>query len=229
MRIAGVSGISGSGDVVEEKRQASHFTGVALGGTGKLTIEMGAEESLRIEAEDNLLGYIETEVRDGRLRIQTQDQINLKPKKPIRYYLQVKSLDTIVLSGMGDIKAQDLEANRFAVRISGMGNVEIGELNANRLDVIISGMGDLEIAGGHVEQQDIIISGVGDFQAGNVWSEKVEIVTSGVGNATVWAIETLDAQISGSGSVNYYGSPRVDFSRSGSGALNSLGNHKGAE
>ncbi len=55
MRIAGVSGINGSGKVVEEERQASHFTGVALGGTGDLTIEVGEEESLRIEAEDNLL------------------------------------------------------------------------------------------------------------------------------------------------------------------------------
>lgn len=222
-RVGRVGVVRGSGNVVEEERQVSGFTGVALGGIGDLTIEVGEEETLRIEAEDNLLGYIETEVRDGTLRIQSRDKVNLKPKRSIRFYVTVKELDTIVLSGLGDIEVPDLETSRFAVRISGMGDVKAGELNADRLDGIISGMGDLEIAGGQVEAQNIIISGVGEYRAGDVRSDAVEITTSGVGSATVWATETLDVLISGSGSVNYYGTPRIDFSRSGSGTLNSLG------
>jgi hypothetical protein len=222
-RVSRVGVVRGSGNMVEEERQVSGFTGVALGGIGDLTIEVGEEETLRIEAEDNLLGYIETEVRDGTLRVQTRDKVNLKPKRSIHFYLTVKELNTIVLSGLGDIEVPGLETGRFAVRISGMGDVKVGELNADRLDGIISGMGDLEIAGGQVEAQDIIISGAGEYRAGDVRSDKVEITTSGVGNATVWATETLDVLIGGSGSVNYYGTPRIDFSRSGSGTLNSLG------
>jgi hypothetical protein len=209
--------------MVEEERQVGSFTGVALGGIGDLTIELSEEETLHIESEDNILRYIETEVRDETLRIQTRDKINLKPNRSIRYHLTVKELDTIVLSGLGDIEVPDLETSRFAVRISGMGNIRAGELNADRLDGIISGMGDLEIAGGQVEAQNIIISGVGEYRAGNVRSDAIEITTSGVGNATVWATETLDVLLSGSGSVYYYGTPKIDFSRSGSGTLNSLG------
>jgi hypothetical protein len=222
-RVSRTGVVRGSGNMVEEERPVGSFTGVALGGIGDLTIELSEEETLRIEAEDNILRYIETEVRDETLRIQTRDKVNLKPNRSIRYHLTVKELDTIVLSGLGDIEVPDLETSRFAVRISGMGNIRAGELNADRLDGIISGMGDLEIAGGQVEAQNIIISGVGEYRAGNVRSDAIEITTSGVGNATVWATETLDVLLSGSGSVYYYGTPKIDFSRSGSGTLNSLG------
>ena len=51
----------------------SGVTGVNLATIGHLTIELGDTESLRIEAEDNLMEYIETDVRSGKLRIRTQD------------------------------------------------------------------------------------------------------------------------------------------------------------
>jgi hypothetical protein len=223
-QVGGLTGVRGSGNIVEEDRAVSGFTGVALAGIGELTIEVGERESLRIEAEDNLMQYFETEVRNGVLEIGVQDGVNLNPRRPVRFYLTVKELDTIVLSGSGDIKAPDLEAERFSVTISGSGDVEMGDLSADMLNVTISGSGNLDIFGGQIEEQDITISGSGEYQAGDLSSESVEITISGSGNATVWATDSLDVRISGSGSVNYYGNPRTTFSASGSGKLKSLGN-----
>jgi hypothetical protein len=223
-QVGGFTRVHGSGNIVEEGREVSGFTGVALAGIGGLTIEVGERESLRIEAEDNLMQYFETEVRNGVLEIGVQDGVNLNPRRPVRFYLTVKELDTIVLSGSGDIKAPDLEAERFSVTISGSGEVEMGDLSADMLNVTISGSGNLDIFGGQIEEQDITISGSGEYQAGDLSSESVEITISGSGNATVWATDSLDVRISGSGSVNYYGNPRTTFSASGSGKLRSLGN-----
>ena len=215
--------IRGSGNVIEEDREVSGFTGLVLSGFGSLTIEVGEEESLRIEAEDNLMPYLEAKVRNGILKIGFQDGVNLNPTRPVRFYLTVKELDTIVLSGSGDIEAPDLEAERFSVTISGSGDVEMGDLSADILNVTISGSGNLDIASGQIEKQDITISGSGEYQAGGLNSGSVEITISGSGNATVWATDSLDVRISGSGSVNYYGNPRTTFSASGSGKLKSLG------
>ncbi|NIO70352.1 MAG: hypothetical protein GTN71_15330 [Anaerolineae bacterium] len=224
-QVGGPTGVRGSGSVVEEDRAVSGFTGVALlEGIGELTIKGGERESLRIEAEDNLMPYLETEVRNGVLEIDVQDGVNLNPTRPVRFYLTVKELDTIVLSGSGDIEAPDLEAKRFSVTISGSGDVEMGDLSADILNVTINGSGNLDIAGGRVEEQDITISGSGEYQAGGLNSGSVEITISGSGNATIWATDSLDVRVSGSGSVNYYGNPRTTFSGSGSGKLRSLGN-----
>jgi len=223
-QVGGFTRVRGSGNIVEEGREVSGFTGVALAGIGELTIEVGERESLRIEAEDNLMTYLETEVRNGMLEIGVQDGVNLNSTRPVRFYLTVEELDTIVLSGSGNIEAPDLEAERFAIAISGSGDVEMGDLSADTVDAVISGSGNLDIAGGRVEEQDITISGSGEYQAGGLNSRSVEITISGSGNATVRATESLDVRISGSGSVNYYGNPRTTFSGSGSGKLRSLGN-----
>ena len=76
-QVGGLTVVRGSGDVVEEVREVSGFTGVALlEGIGELTIKGGETESLRIEAEDNLMPYLETEVRKGTLEIDVQDGVN---------------------------------------------------------------------------------------------------------------------------------------------------------
>ena len=65
----GIRTVSGSGKVTEEEREVSGFTGVELATIGNLTIELGERESLHIEAEDNLMRYLETEVRGETLII----------------------------------------------------------------------------------------------------------------------------------------------------------------
>lgn len=165
-QVSGLRAIPGSGNVVEENRKVSDFTGVALAGTGYLTIEVGESESLRIEAEDNVMQYLETEVRNRMLRIGIRRNVNLRTTRSVRFYLTVKELNKIVLSGSGDIEAPDLEAERFSVTISGSGDVKMGELNAAALDVNISGSGTLDIAGGEIEEQDITVSGSGSIGRG---------------------------------------------------------------
>jgi len=217
------STVTGSGDVVEETRQVSGFTGVALAGIGELIIELGDEEALRIEAEDNLLEYIETEVKNETLEISIRRGINLNPTKPLYFYLTVKSLNTIAISGSGDIQAPDLVASQFTVNISGSGDVTMGTLDADALTVAISGSGNLEIAGGQAGKQNIAIAGSGRYRTGDLVSEAVQITISGSGDATVWATETIDGQISGSGNIKYYGHPQTSVSSSGSGMIESLG------
>ncbi|MBN1872859.1 MAG: DUF2807 domain-containing protein, partial [Anaerolineae bacterium] len=64
-----VEKVEGSGNVIEETRDVRDFSRVRLAGFGRLHIERGDTESLRIKAEDNLLQYITTEVKDGELDI----------------------------------------------------------------------------------------------------------------------------------------------------------------
>ena len=83
----------GSGNVVEETRPVSGVSGVDLATIGDVIINLGDEESLRIEAEDNLMKFFDTQVRGGTLRISTNPRsVNLRPTKPVRFFLTVKEL-----------------------------------------------------------------------------------------------------------------------------------------
>ena len=217
-----LNSVRGSGTVVTEERQVSGFERVELSGIGALVIEVGSEETLVIEAEDNLLEYIETTVRGDTLEIGSRERTNLQPTEPISYYLTVKSLDSISVSGLGNVVGPGLEATRFSVDISGAGDVSLESLDAERLDISISGLGSLGIDAGQVSEQSIDLSGSGGYNGRNLESADAEIYVSGLGSASVWATENLFVNISGSGSVRYAGDPSVDMDISGLGSLKKI-------
>jgi hypothetical protein len=235
--IGDVRTVRGSGDVVEETRAVSGVTGVNLATIGHLTIEVGDTESFRIEAEDNLMEYLETEVRSGKLRIGTQDKVNLHNTKPVNYYLTVTDLDTIEISSSGDIEAPDLEAERFSITIASSGNLEMGDfegdaltvkisssgdvtmgmLNANTLMVDIDSTGNLDIAGGEVKTQNITISSSGKYRAQDLASDEADVRLNSTGSATIWVQDHLKANLSSSGDLRYRGNPTVDETTNSSG------------
>jgi hypothetical protein len=214
--------IRGSGRVTSEERQVFGFDQVHFGNVGDLRIEQGNRESLRIEAEDNILPKIRTEVEDGRLVIRTERDVSISPTVPIRYTLVVRNLSELELSGSGTITAAPLRSVELRVGLPGSGDIHLEQLTAERLHSEIHGSGEIEIRG-TVTTQEVEISGSGDYEAGDLQSDSTSVHISGSGGARVWARESLSAHISGSGDVDYYGSPRVTKSVSGSGDIESLG------
>jgi hypothetical protein len=215
--------VQGSGKIASEDRQVQGMRGVILATTGDLTITLGDQEALRIEAEDNLLPYLQTQVRNGTLTIGTKPNTNLRPTQPIHYYLAVKGLEALSVTSNGNIAAPVLRADRFTAEISSNGDIRLAGLYANSLQVRISSSGDLEINEGEVSQQSITISSSGQYKAGGVRSQTADVRLSSSGNATIWVTGSLNAQLSSSGNVNYYGRPAITQRMSSSGKIVSLG------
>ena len=82
--------VNGSGHVISQERAISHVTGVNLMTVGNVRIALGDREELRIEAEDNLLPYLETNVCDGQLDLCNRDGAWLRPTCPVHFYVTVK-------------------------------------------------------------------------------------------------------------------------------------------
>jgi hypothetical protein len=233
----GSNAVLGSGTVIEADRSVSNITGVELTMQGTLHITTGASESLRIEAEDNLMEYIQTEVRLGKLVIGTRPGINLHPNRPINYYLTVTGLSSVVISSSGDIETDDQQSGSFSITISSSGNLSISSLDCTTLQVKISSSGDvkitklvaettsvtisssgnLDILGGQVQQQDITISSSGEYHARDLESVTANVVLSSSGEATIRVSDHLGGRLSSSGNINYSGNPDVSISMTSSG------------
>jgi hypothetical protein len=215
--------VEGSGNVASEDRAVSGITGVALGTLGDLTIELGDQESLRVEADDNLLQYLKTTLDGGTLTIAQDPAINLAPKESIHYYLTVKKLESIGLSSVGSIAAPALTATHFVVELRSTGNIRLAGLQTQKLDVHLSSTGNVIIDAGEVGSQDITLSSTGDYEAGDVRSTSADVHLSSSGNATIWVTDRLETDLSSSGSVRYYGNPTVSVDASSSGKAEALG------
>jgi hypothetical protein len=217
--------VEGSGVVKTEEREVSGVERVSLEDTGELEIIQGSEEGLTIEADDNILPYIETEMRGRELVIRLQNNIHVEPDTQIHYTLKVKSLNRVSVSGSGDVYAKTLDTGDLEVIVSGSGNITVDDLQAEDLTVRISGSGNFDLTGA-VKTQSVSISGSGNYTAGDLESQTADISITGSGNVTVWVTDELTIKVSGFGNVNYYGSPSISQTITGGGEVNSLGEHE---
>lgn len=198
LALSACSVVNGSGHVATETRQVSGFTGITLAGSGEVTITQGDTESLTIEADDNLLPKLTSEVSGSMLTLDTKLGTTVRSLNPIRYRVTVKNLATLSLSGSGSVNAQNLKLRVLETDISGSGRVNLS---------------------GSAEELDIEISGSGRYEATELPSQKVIAEISGSGSAVVTVSGELHADISGSGNITYSGEPTVDSSVSGSGKV----------
>lgn len=211
----------GSGNVITESRAVSGFDRVLLSGIGDVQIVQGDQEALLIEAEDNIVPEITTEVVDGVLEIGFARK-NIVPTRPVRFTLSMRSVHGLETKGVSNIEADQLTTDRLDVSISGTGNVDIDSLTADRLNVNVSGAGNFQ-AEGVVNTQKVTLSGAGNFSGRQLQSSSADVTITGLGRVVVWATSALDVVISGTGSVDYYGNPQVSQQISGLGKLNHMG------
>lgn len=214
--------VEGSGDLVTETRQVSDFDSISLSGSGEVIVIQGDGEFLTVETDDNVMQHIRAEVRGRTLQLGFEEGVRFISPTRLIFRVGVDDLVGLTVSGSGDIESDTISTDRLEATISGSGNIQIADLTANDLQVEISGSGEFDLAGAAADQ-DLTISGSGKYLAGDLCGASVSVSVSGSGDATVCAMETLDADVSGSGSVNYYGRPLVNSSTSGSGRINSLG------
>ena len=217
--------ISGSGKIISQERKVSDFKKVALSGSGELIIAQGLEEGLTVEAEDNIMKFVITEVKAKTLRLGLKEVSwpkSIRPTKPIIYKIKLIDLTKIKVSGAGAVYAKSIQTQDLEVDISGSGKITVDQIAARNLAIDLSGSGDFTLAG-KVEKQTINISGSGNYRAPALYSRKAKIKISGSGNAVIRVEKSLYVRVSGSGKIEYYGQPRITQDISGSGRIRNIG------
>ena len=215
--------VRGQGPLAQEFREIAPVNAVYLAMEGDLIIESGPEVEFRVEAQQNLLNWINTYVRDGELIIETDRDINLRPSEPIRFVLVTPTLEAISLAGSGDIRSEAFESPTFALSVAGSGDLFVDEIITEQLDVSIAGSGDIDIAGS-TNAQEVSIAGSGDYNARQLTSNVLSISIAGSGDGYVQVSDELTASLIGSGSVYYLGNPSITSSIVGSGRVRMLSN-----
>lgn len=217
--------VAGSGVVKTEARQVSDFNAIAMDYPAEVTVRQGKTESLKIEAEDNLLPQLGTEVRNGTLTLKNTEQNwgqRVNPTEPVIVTISVVELNKVQFSTAGKMLVEGLQTDSLAISVSGAGDITLTDLKASDLNLNLSGAGNLK-ADGVSNALQLNISGLGNFNGGELQSQEADVNISGAGNAQVWVERQLNAGISGAGSIDYYGSPQVSERISGVGNVKKLG------
>ncbi len=180
--------------------------------------------TLQITTDENIFDELVVEQKKGKLRIGAKDR-SLK-LFPTHLVINGSSsgLEKIQLTGCLDFVSESLfQAPSLVVSLSGVGDVKMDELHCDTLDCNVSGVGNLYLTG-KVEQGSFDLSGVGRVYAFDCRVKELECDVSGVGSMEVQATDRLKARVSGVGKLKYKGDAKVSKRCSGVGRIKHIEN-----
>jgi hypothetical protein len=230
--------VTGTGDIKSESRNLAAYSVIKSNGAIDIKWSPGPTSSAVVEAQENLLPHIKTEVVDGTLKIYSDCSYN--SNKPITVTLVGPSLEEITLSGSGDFDGTSIDGENLELNLAGSGRINF-EGKVHNLNATLTGAGNLTatmpegknieatIAGsaklhlhGAADHFKVSITGSGDADAADLKTLSTQVIITGSGDASVNASDTLSASIFGSGSITYQGTPaHLTKNIVGSGSLQS--------
>jgi uncharacterized protein YdeI (BOF family) len=215
--------VSGNGNMTTETRTTSDYDGISCAGSFDYVLVAGTEGKITLEGEENLLPYIVTEVKNGKLTIKVENNMNLKSSlnKTIKVTVPFEDINEVSLAGSGDLWSDNtISTTNLEVSLAGSGDIKL-DIQATSVESNIAGSGNIKLSG-RTTNLEASIAGSGDFEAFDLISDNTEVSISGSGDAQVVSNVSIKGRVSGSGDIAYKGNPaKEDTKVSGSGTIRS--------
>lgn len=216
--------IKGNGKVVTIERSVGEYESIASAGWFDIILVEGKEGTITLKGEENLLEYIETEVKNGKLTIKKEKGVNLKSsswKGGIEVTIPIEEVNAVSLAGSGDVISKTIiKTDTFKASLAGSGDVTLA-VEANIFEASLSGSGDMKFDGS-ANNFKVSVAGSGDIDAFDLDADYVEASVAGSADLNVTAKEGIKARVAGSGDITYKGNPtKIDSKTSGSGDISS--------
>lgn len=208
-----------------QSRPVSNFNAITSSGSFNVFVKMDGNESVRVEANSDVINDIETVVEGGTLKIGAKDNWQSRHRDfgRVNVYVEAKSLNALTNSGSGTIKVEgNINAGNFKATLSGSGDIGTG-VKSDELRAVISGSGSIRLWGS-TGAANFVITGSGEIDGKKLKTGSSSAVITGSGNVYVAADKSVSAHITGSGSLIYSGSANiVDSHYTGSGRVSKDG------
>ena len=219
-----ITGFSGSGNTKTQERNISGIKSVSVSAGMNLYIEQAGSESLRIEADDNVIPKILTEVKDGHLEIKYKPWIfgfgGINITSPVNIYLTVADIDAIKASSGANVQSSMLNTDNLKITLSSGSSGKV-EMQVSKLIVDLSSGSNLKVSGIADAQEADLSSGV-NYDAYGLKSREAALDVSSGAVADINVSERLDVDISSGATVRYIGTPQIVSNISSGGNLKNV-------
>lgn len=207
--------------MTEVTRNVGNFNGVSVGGSFYVKLVAGKEGKITINAEENLLPYLITEVKDRTLKIKWRKGISVNRHKRILVTVPFKDISKVSLAGSGEVYTENsiINTNKLKVSLAGSGDIKL-DVKTSNISASIAGSGDIKL-NGTTDGFKASIAGSGDIHAFDLHAKSANLSIAGSGGIKTSTSEVLKVSIAGSGDIYYKGNPKEDVRIAGSGSLRS--------
>lgn len=188
-------GVKGNGEIKTEQRPVTDFAELHAEGSFDIEWRSGAP-SLSITTDENLLPYVQAEVRGNYLRLHMRERV--LPTHGLKVVVSSSQRTGSRLTGASDLTAHDLTGDSFAVKTTGAAEVKLD---------------------GTVNELLAEMTGASELSARKLQTKTAEVSTKGAASADVSVSDSLKVTITGAGEVVYHGNPTVQKRVTGAGDI----------
>lgn len=210
--------ITGSGNIITDKRTPGHFTGIAVGASFEVELSKGPSTEVTVEADDNIMRYIETSLSGDVLKIRTKN-LHSYTNVHMKVYITAPDITDINVSASADLIAKDIlkSDRRISFHASSSGSIT-AEVDAPQVENSVSSAATIKISGKTKSYTADVSSGA-SLKAADLLSENTTVTASSGASAHVHASINLTANASSGASISYRGSANVQKNISSGGSI----------
>jgi hypothetical protein len=206
--------IAGSGNVITESRVIDYFNAIDVSGGLKVELMQSDEIGLTIEADDNLIELIITEVSDEVLNIRLKNRIG--KRKALDVKVALATLEALTISAGANVKSVNTLTGLALQYAISSGAISDLSLDFEKISIVASSGATSKLAG-KVRELLIKSSSGANTDARELIAEKVEVRTSSGAINHIFVNNEMSIDASSGGIVNYYGNPVVRNQKTSSG------------
>ncbi len=208
--------IKGSGTITTENRTISEkFTGIDVSSAIEVTVEQGDTTEVIVEADDNLLNTIKTEVKNGKLVISNESYVSIR-NGVRKVSVTMPIIDNLEASSASSITSKNtLKGNQIFIKTSSAGSA--------KLDIEMEAVTSKSSSGSTIELKGLAMQLDSQASSGSTTKCFKLLTNSVVADASsgasinVHPIVSLKAEASSGASIKYNKMPKTFQKNSSSG------------
>ena len=206
---------SGSGNVETEERNVTSDFDKVHGSAGiDVYLTEGNDNKIVVEADDNLISLITTEISNGKLKIGVVQGKNIGRAKAKKVHVTYKSLTAITASSGADVIGNSVvKSESLTLKSSSGADLEV-DVIAQEVYADVSSGADLKVAGRALKLVADASSG-SDLKAKELEVKVCKANASSGADITVNVLDEIDGKASSGGDIKYYGNPTAVKTKDG--------------
>lgn len=197
--------INGNGNVTKVQRESGSFEKIKVTRGMNVYISQGDVQKIVVEADENLMDYIETNIEDKTLKITTS--ANIRRSKSKKVFVTVTDITEISASAGSNVFSEnDISCKNLVISGSAGSNIKL-QVNAKEIEVSASAGSNITLEG-NAGEVDLKASAGSNIKAGELETNKCDVRTSSGANIWIKVTNDFDGRASSGGNVYYSGNPK---------------------
>ena len=196
--------------ITTEERTIGTYEKLSVYDAFDVSVTYGSATSkITVEANDNLMKYIITELDGDYLVIKLDSKISVKSSATLKINITVPKLTEIKASGASRVEfLNELNTNNLTLDLSGASSLT-GNLNLSSCNFNLSGASHTDVAGS-INTAIIELSGASSIGNYNCSIDTLSINLSGASSGSLTVNEIINIDASGASSLNYKGNCTIN-------------------